>query len=127
MQTMGLSKLVLVAPQRFPHPDVEALASGATAVLAALRVEATLSDALRGAVMTIGFSARPREFAGSVLAVRAAAWNGEAVEQHFPRGDRGERQRRGGRDLRLAYRNARISGLIRLCRYGLPAAARVAD
>ena len=73
MQTMGLSKLVLVAPQRFPHPDVEALASGATAVLVAIRVEATLSDALSGAVMTIGFSARPREFAGSVLPVRAAA------------------------------------------------------
>jgi len=73
MQTMGLSKLVLVAPQRYPHPDVEALASGATAVLAAIRVEATLSDALSGAVMTIGFSARPREFAGNVLPVRDAA------------------------------------------------------
>ena len=64
---------MLVAPQRFPDPDAEALASGATAVLAAARVVATLDEALAGAALAIGFSARPREFAGRVLPVRAAA------------------------------------------------------
>ncbi len=73
MQTMGLSRLMLVAPQRFPHPDADALASGATAVLAAAEVITTLDAALAGAVLAIGFSVRPREFAGDVRPVRAAA------------------------------------------------------
>ena len=73
MQTMGLSRLVLVTPQRFPHPDVDALAAGATSVLAGARIETTLDAALSGAVLAIGFSARPREFAGDVRPVRRAA------------------------------------------------------
>lgn len=72
MQTMALSRLVLVSPQRFPHPDADALASGATAVLAATQVVTTLDAALAGAILAIGFSARPREFAGDVRPVRAA-------------------------------------------------------
>lgn len=73
MQTMGLSRLTLVNPQRFPDPEADALASGATAVLRAAEVVTTLDAALSGAVLAIGFSARPREFAGAVLPVRAAA------------------------------------------------------
>lgn len=73
MQTMGLSRLVLVAPQRFPDANADALASGATALLESAEVVATLDAALAGAVLAIGFSARPREFAGAVLPVRAAA------------------------------------------------------
>ena len=73
MQTMGLSRLVLVAPQRFPHPDAAALASGATAVLDNARVVATMDAALEGAKLAIGFSARPREFAGTACSVRDAA------------------------------------------------------
>ena len=33
MHTMGLSRLVLVDPRRFPDPEATALASGATEVL----------------------------------------------------------------------------------------------
>jgi tRNA/rRNA methyltransferase len=73
MRAMGLSRLVLIAPQRFPHPEADALASGATAVLDTAQVVTTLGAAIAGAVLAIGFSARPREFAGSVLPVRAAA------------------------------------------------------
>jgi tRNA/rRNA methyltransferase len=73
MHTMGLARLVLVAPARFPDPDATALASGATSVLAAAAVVPTLADALAGTRMSIGFSARPREFAGHVLALREAA------------------------------------------------------
>jgi tRNA/rRNA methyltransferase len=73
MQTMGLSRLVLIAPQRFPHPEANALAAGATAVLDTCEVVTTLDAALAGAVLAIGFSARPREFAGAVRPVRAAA------------------------------------------------------
>jgi tRNA/rRNA methyltransferase len=77
MRAMGLSRLVLVAPRAFPHPDADALAAGAGALLRAATVEPTLDAALAGATLAIGFSARPREFAGAARAVRAAA--GEAV------------------------------------------------
>ena len=73
MHTMGISRLYLVAPSRFPHDDAIALASGATAVLDAARVEPTLDAALAGTRMSIAFTARPREFAGDVLPVRDAA------------------------------------------------------
>ena len=72
MATMGLSRLVLVAPRRFPDPEATAMAAGATAVLDAARVVATLDDAIKGVALAIGLSARPREFAGRVLAVRDA-------------------------------------------------------
>ena len=84
MLTMGLRRLVLVDPRRFPDPDAVALASGATPVLDGVRVVASLDDALTGCVLSIGLSARPREFAGRVLAVRAAA--GEAIA-HAVHGD----------------------------------------
>jgi tRNA/rRNA methyltransferase len=70
---MGLTRLVLVSPRRFPDPEAVALASGATNVLDAASVVATLDDALTGAALTIGLSARPREFAGQVLSMRQAA------------------------------------------------------
>ena len=73
MLTMGLDRLVLVAPRRFPDPEAVALASGANAVLDAARVVTTLDQALAGAMLTIGLSARPREFAGRVLSMREAA------------------------------------------------------
>ena len=73
MQTMGLSRLVLVAPRQFPHPEAEALATGADALLASATIVRTLDAALGGAVLAIGFSARAREFAGSVLSARQAA------------------------------------------------------
>src|SRR5215831_1051514 len=38
MKTMGFSDLRLVAPRRFPHPEADALASGALDVLQAARV-----------------------------------------------------------------------------------------
>jgi tRNA/rRNA methyltransferase len=73
MLTMGLSQLMLVAPARFPDPEAVALATGATGVLDAARVVATLDDALKGSALAIGLSARPREYAGRVLPLRDAA------------------------------------------------------
>ena len=79
MHTMGLTHLVLVAPRRFPDPEADARATGATSLLDAARVVATLDEALAGAALSIGLSARPREFAGRVLAVRDAAQEAIAV------------------------------------------------
>ena len=82
MWTMGLSRLVLVKPKRFPDPDATAMASGATAVLDAALVVRSIDEALAGCVLTVGFSARPREFAGRVVAVRAAAAEAVANAAH---------------------------------------------
>ena len=84
MHTMGLARLVLVAPRRFPDPEADARATGATSLLECARVVATLDDALAGTALSIGLSARPREFAGRVLAVRDAAQEAIATA---PRGD----------------------------------------
>jgi tRNA/rRNA methyltransferase len=82
MLTMGLSRLVLVNPKRFPDPDATAMASGATAVLDAARIVESLDEALAGCVLTVGLSARPREFAGRVLPVRTAAVEAVATAAH---------------------------------------------
>lgn len=77
MRAMGLSRLWLVAPQAFPHPDAQARAAGAGELLRTAKVVPSLDAALAGATLAIGFSARPREFAPAARSVRAAA--GEAV------------------------------------------------
>src|SRR5581483_3595181 len=84
MHTMRIAQLVLVRPRHFPHPDATARASGATGILESARVASTLEAALHGAIFTVGLTARPREFAGRVLPVRAAA--GEAL-RHAGLGD----------------------------------------
>jgi tRNA/rRNA methyltransferase len=73
MLTMGLTRLVLVAPHRFPDAEAVALATGATGILDAASVVTSLDEALRDCGLVIGLSARPREYAGRVLALRDAA------------------------------------------------------
>jgi tRNA/rRNA methyltransferase len=73
MYTMGLTRLALVEPAKFPHPDADALATGAAGVLQGASVVTTLEQALAGCALAIGLSARPRAFAGRVMAVRDAA------------------------------------------------------
>lgn len=73
MATMGLARLVLVSPARFPDEEATARASGADALLDAAQVVGTLADALDGASCAVGYTARPREFAGTVLSARDAA------------------------------------------------------
>ena len=46
MRAMGLAQLTLVAPQRFPDPEADALASGATDILRAARVVGASSAVL---------------------------------------------------------------------------------
>ena len=73
MKTMGLKQLVLVKPRLFPHAEADALASGATDVLARARVVATLQDALQGAVFVIGMTARKRDLSHPIVELREAA------------------------------------------------------
>ncbi len=73
MKTMGFSRLVLVAPQRFPDPDAYALAAGANDVLeAAVRVE-TLAEAVADCRLVLGCTARSRRIALDELSPRQGA------------------------------------------------------
>ena len=60
MKTMGIADLRLVAPQRFPAPEAEWLASGAIDVLEAARGHAALGEAIGDCVAAYAPSARPR-------------------------------------------------------------------
>ncbi|MDD3608407.1 MAG: RNA methyltransferase [Halothiobacillaceae bacterium] len=87
LSTMGLARLTLVAPRAFPHADAVAMASGATDVLEAIRVCATLDEALQGVRWVAGATARlrhapmalldPRQAAGQALAELAQDVQGE--------------------------------------------------
>lgn len=63
LKTMGLSRLVLVAPERFPHAEADALAAGADDVLGAAEVHATLAEAVADCRLVLGCTARSRRVA----------------------------------------------------------------
>jgi tRNA/rRNA methyltransferase len=73
MKTMGLSRLYLVEPKAFPDAQADAMASGATDVLAGATVCATLGEALAGTRFSIAMTARRRELAAEPLWVHDAA------------------------------------------------------
>jgi len=61
MKTMGLSRLYLVSPRDFPHPEAVSRASGATDVLENAVVCSSLEDALQGVTVAAAMTARRRE------------------------------------------------------------------
>ena len=63
LKTMGLSRLALVAPERFPHVEAFALAAGADDVLAAATIHASLADAIADCRLVLGCTARSRRVA----------------------------------------------------------------
>lgn len=73
LKTMGLSRLYLVQPKHFPHPEAESRASGATDVLAAAVVCDSLEEALSGVSMAAALTARRRELALPMQWSRQAA------------------------------------------------------
>ena len=73
MKTMGLSRLVLVAPEAFPHREASALAAGADDVLDAATVCATLDEAIADCRVVMGCTARSRRVALAEHAPREAA------------------------------------------------------
>ncbi|MBI1964790.1 MAG: RNA methyltransferase [Betaproteobacteria bacterium] len=73
LKTMGLARLTLVAPERFPDPQAVRLASGATDVLRGARICASLDQALAGAAFAVACTARPRELAVTMVTAREAA------------------------------------------------------
>lgn len=73
MRTMGLRRLALVAPERFPHPEAAALAAGAGDVLAAAACFDTLVEAVADCRLVLGCTARSRRIALDELSPRDAA------------------------------------------------------
>jgi len=73
MKNMGLSNLVLVSPKEFPSIVASQRASSAGDVLDGARVVATLDEAVAGAKVVIGASARLRKVSWPQLNVRETA------------------------------------------------------
>jgi tRNA (cytidine32/uridine32-2'-O)-methyltransferase len=73
MKNMGLSRLVLVAPNDYPSAEATARASGADDVLATARVVETLEEAIADCALVVGASARTRTIPWPVLEPRACA------------------------------------------------------
>lgn len=70
---MGLTRLCLVAPSRFPSAEATAMAAGADDVLYHAGVHASVPEALAGSGLVVGTSARRRGIAWPEAGPRAAA------------------------------------------------------
>ncbi len=82
MKTMGLTRLCLVAPTRFPAAEATAMAAGADDVLYHAAVHASLVEALAGCSLVVGTSARRRGIAWPEAGPRAAAADIVAAARH---------------------------------------------
>jgi TrmH family RNA methyltransferase len=85
MKTMGLSRLVLVNPKKFPHPEASKLAAGAESVLLNAEVVQTASEAIGDCTMVLGTSVRDREVSWPTFSPRKTAAN---VDQHLSQTER---------------------------------------
>ncbi|QSX77195.1 RNA methyltransferase [Agrilutibacter solisilvae] len=72
IKTMGLSRLVLVAPERAPDSESAALAAGADDVLAGAAVYPTLAEAVADCRLVLGCTARSRRIALEEVEPRVA-------------------------------------------------------
>ncbi|TVS12720.1 MAG: RNA methyltransferase [Wenzhouxiangella sp.] len=76
MKVMGLKRLVLVDPLRFPSGEATALASNADDVLAAATVVESFTEAIAGCGLVLGCSGRARALPLPTLDARTAAARG---------------------------------------------------
>ena len=80
MKAMGLTDLRLVAPERYPAPEAEWMATHAVDVLQSCIVHASLEEAIKDCVAAFAMSARPREWSPQVLDVRSAAMRATGMQ-----------------------------------------------
>jgi tRNA/rRNA methyltransferase len=80
MKTMGFTDLRLVAPERYPAPEAQWMATNAGDVLENAKTCSALKDAITDCVSTFALSARGREWSPQVLDVRTAAARARDVE-----------------------------------------------
>ena len=84
MKTMGLSKLVLVAPEKAPDRDTQAMAAGADDLIEAAPVFATLAEAVADCRWVLGATARNRRIQLEPLHPRDAARRAVAATASGP-------------------------------------------
>ena len=84
MKTMGLSQLVLVDPIEMPNGQAQALAAGATDVLANAKVVSTLSEAIEDCGLVVGTSARSRTLPWPMLEPRGCGEKLVAEANEYP-------------------------------------------
>ena len=73
IRTMGFTRLVLVAPHKYPHADATAMAAGADDVLENIVVVPTLAEAIADCNFVLGCTARRRGVSLPEIAPREAA------------------------------------------------------
>jgi len=84
MKTMGLSELVLVDPMEMPNGQAQALAAGATDVLANARVVSTMEEAVKDCGLVVGTSARSRTLPWPMLEPRECGTKMIEEAANFP-------------------------------------------
>jgi tRNA (cytidine32/uridine32-2'-O)-methyltransferase len=84
MKTMGLSRLVLVAPEKAPDRDTQAMAAGADDLVEAAPVLQTLAEAVGDCRLVLGCTARNRRVQLEQLLPREAAARAVAVAADGP-------------------------------------------
>ncbi len=95
MKNMGLSKLYLVGPQKYPHPEAIWRAASAADILDQAVVTATLDEAIGDCGLVVGTSARERRIPWPLLnpkefaAVVQKEVTGRDIALIFGREDRG--------------------------------------
>jgi TrmH family RNA methyltransferase len=83
MQNMGLQRLVLVAPERFPHPEARMMACDAVGLLHQARIVPTLAEAIASCHWLVGTSARRRQYRKPPLSPGALAQKLPALCQQY--------------------------------------------
>ncbi|TDK32636.1 RNA methyltransferase [Luteimonas terrae] len=78
IKTMGLHRLVLVAPQKFPHAEADAMAAGADDILSHAARFDTLAEAVADCRLVLGCTARSRRVQLRELRPRDAAASAHA-------------------------------------------------
>lgn len=84
MKTMGLSQLILVDPKEMPNGQAQAMAAGATDVLAGAKVVATLEEAISDCGLVVGTSARSRTLPWPMLEPRGCGEKMVAEAVDYP-------------------------------------------
>ena len=84
MKAMGLDRLCLVAPGRFPSAEATARAAGADDVLHEARVVESVDDALADCGLVLGTTARLRRIEWPVIDAREGARRAVAQSAHTP-------------------------------------------
>ncbi len=84
MKTMGLSRLYLVNPLKFPHAEANTMAAHSTEILERAQICQSVDEALAGTVFAVAATARMRGISHELLSARDA---GRRIAEQAAGGD----------------------------------------